>query len=538
MVDYQSPNYAEIFAKRAERLQKLRADPKLLAAARIHYKTHPWDFIRDWGMTYDPRRLEKGGLANIPFIPWPKQVEMLQWLYERWQSGERGLVEKSRDWGVTWLTVGFAVSLWCFHEGLAIGFGSRKEQLVDKLGDPDSIFEKIRHFVSNLPPEFLPDGFVFKEHAVYMRLLSPKTGSSITGEAGDNIGRGGRKAIYIVDEAAFVERQQLVDAALSQTTNCQIDVSTFNGSGNLFYQKQQRFQGTRRHWVCDWKDDPRKDEAWYQRQKEEQPEEIVAQEIDRDPNAANTDSFIPAKWVVSALDAHKRLGLSPEGVRVSGFDPADTGDAKAVVNRYGAVITGLHLLKTGDITQALPWAYEVADEHRSDVLIYDADGMGGPVLKVDLAKRTAGRFQVAQYRGSGEVEDKDLPSVANDPKSKKNKDLYVNFRAQSWTWVRERFRRTHEAIQRLDDGKAVNISPDHVISISGGCDNLHALQAELSRPKRVFTENGKIAVESKKRMKARGVESPNLADALVMAFSVKSLPNRVTEQSFEPDFEL
>jgi phage terminase large subunit len=45
------------------------------------------------------------------------------------------------------------------------------------------------------------------------------------------------------------------------------------------------------------------------------------------------------------------------------------------------------------------------------------------------------------------------------------------------------------------------------------------LQAELSRPRRIWTKNGKIQVESKKEMKSRGVASPGLFDAAVIAFS-------------------
>lgn len=536
-MDYKSPNYSAIFADRAARLAKLRADPRLIVAAKTHYKTHIADFISDWGMTYDPRKIETGGLANIPFILWPKQREYIDWLYQQWRNGERGLVEKSRDCGVTWLSVGFAVALWSLYDGVAIGFGSRKEQLVDKLGDPDSIFEKIRHFVGHLPVELLPKGYNPKDHSTYMRLISPETGASITGEAGDNIGRGGRKSLYLVDESAFIERQELVDKALSQATNCQIDISTFNGSGNLFYKKQQRFFGSPRHFVFDWRDDPRKDDAWYQKQKAEQSEETVAQEIDRDPNASNTDSFIPAKWVVASIDAHKRLGFYPEGIRTVGFDPADTGDAKAVVMRYGSVVTDCQQMTTGDITHALPWAYELADEHRADLLIFDADGMGGPVVKVDMMRRIAGRFDMVAYHGSGEVRDKDLPSIPGDNKSKKNRDTYENFRAQACTWTRNRFRKTYDAIQRLEHGLMVNVDPEDLISLDSGCKNIRELQAELSRPMRKWTNSGKIIVESKKDMRARQVESPNLFDGLVMAFSENSIRDRLEQNSFEPDFE-
>lgn len=536
-MDYLNPSYSAIFAQRSERLQRLRDDPCLLAASKIHYQGHPWDFISDFGMTFDPRKVLDGGLSNIPFICWPRQVEYLRWLESKYQAGERGLVEKSRDCGVTWLSVGWAVSHWCFDDGFAAGFGSRKESLVDKLGDPDSIFEKIRHFMTHIPDVFLPEGFVMKDNATFMRLISPSTGSSITGEAGDNIGRGGRKSVYFLDEAAFIDHQELVDAALSQTTNCQVDISTFNGNGNAFYRKQQRFQNTSRHFVFDWRDDPRKDDAWYQKQKDEQSEETVAQEIDRDPNASNTDAFIPAKWVAAAIDAHLKLGFEPSGIRTTGFDPADTGDNKGIVSRYGSVIMDAEEMTTGDITTALPWAFAHADSSRADMLLYDGDGMGAPVMKVKLDGMAAERFRVMPYHGSGAVRDKDKRVNPKDRTSKTNGDTYVNFRSQSATWLRDRFEATYHAIQRHDQGLMINIDPDDLISISSTCKHLMQLQAELSRPRRIWSKNGKIQVESKKEMKARGVESPGLFDAAVIAYSehkAKTDKPRITHRVRRP----
>jgi hypothetical protein len=58
--------------------------------------------------------------------------------------------------GATWICAAFSVHAWIYSDG-AIGWGSRKEQLVDRLGDPSSIFEKIRLIVDYLPSFFLPD---------------------------------------------------------------------------------------------------------------------------------------------------------------------------------------------------------------------------------------------------------------------------------------------------------------------------------------------------------------------------------------------
>lgn len=538
--DFRSPTYAQIYKNRAANLLTLEKDvrgsPASLKKWKRWYAENPWLYISDWGMTYDPRLLERGLSPHVPFILWPRQEEFLKWLYERWRAGERGLVEKSRDCGVTWLCVGFAVTEWLFLPGFAAGFGSRKEELVDKKGDPKSIFDKIRSFYAFTPEVFRPKDFDDRTHNAFMKLENPETGATITGEAGDNIGRGGRQSIQFVDEAAFVDNQEMVDRALSQTTNCQIDISTPNGNGNLFYRKRMKWENTNRLFVFDWRDDPRKDQAWYDKQCEELDEVTVAQEIDRDYEASQENTFIPSKFVKAAIDAHKKLGFSPEGIRAFGFDPADVGDAKALIGRHGSVITFADQMKEGDITQAIPWAFEQADMMRADALGYDADGMGTPAMKLALKRMTAGRMRLVAYHGSGGVEDPGKPIktiklehqklmegriALSETIDKTNRDTYRNFRSQSWTWLRNRFEATYRAVKAAEKGHIVRADPEELISIPSDLKCFQQLVSELSRPKRIYSENGKILVESKAAMKRRGVSSPNLADAAVIAFSIK-----------------
>ena len=80
--------------------------------------------------------------------------------------------------------------------------------------------------------------------------------------------------------------------------------------------------------------------------------------------------------------------------------------------------------------------------------------------------------------------------------------------------ARERFEETYNAVIN-----GVYTDPSKLISISSeiGEDDLMTLKAELSRPQRKYSGDGRIKVESKEEMKARGVSSPNLADAVIMS---------------------
>ena len=107
-------NYVEEFARRQKRLLRIRADPALLAGAKEYYRTNPLDFVSHWGTVSEPRAA--GGtdqdLTKIPFVPFRRQKEFIQFLYELLQSQESGLIEKSRDMGATWVCCLF--SLWVF----------------------------------------------------------------------------------------------------------------------------------------------------------------------------------------------------------------------------------------------------------------------------------------------------------------------------------------------------------------------------------------------------------------------------------------
>jgi phage terminase large subunit len=157
--------------------------------------------------TYDPRLVGRSGGAYVPFKLWPKQRDIVLWMLERLRAAEEGLIEKSRDTGVTYLCAAVALHQWLFAPGFKATFGSRKVDYVDKKDNPDSIFAKLRIMLRRLPATMLPEGFSWSQHDHYMRLVNPQTGAVISGEGGDDMGRGGRSSVYFVDEAAFIVGQ-------------------------------------------------------------------------------------------------------------------------------------------------------------------------------------------------------------------------------------------------------------------------------------------------------------------------------------------
>ena len=508
------PNYVLEFQKRQQRLRKIRSK-SLFAVTKRYYADRPIEFIEHWCVTYDPRNAGTTVPVTIPFILFQKQKEVILFFGSLVEEQENGMVEKCRDMGVTWLAVAFSVWLWLFKEGSAVGWGSRKEILVDRIGDPDSIFEKIRMVLKYLPSFFLPNGFNSLDHLNHMKCINPETGATITGEAGDNIGRGGRKLIYFKDESAHYERPELVESALGDNTNVQVDMSSVNGAGNVFFRK--RHSGLTRVLVMDWRDHPAKTEAWYKKRKlkaeSEGLEHLFAQEVERDYNAAVEGILIPANYVNAAIDAHIKLGFEPFGRKTVGLDVADEGgDKNAIVAVHGPVVLHCAEWGDGDTGATAKIAYNYAIDHQYDSLVYDSIGVGAGVKAKtnELKALKKSTLTVSGFNaGSG---------VANPEKEylpgKKNKDMFANLKAQVWWAVRNRFLMTYKAVE-----KGENIPHADLISLPSDLPYLNELKMELSRPKRDTDAAGRVKVESKKDMRRRGMPSPNLADALIMCYA-------------------
>lgn len=503
----------------------MRRDPGLVSALKVYYKDNPIDFIADWGITMDPRNIERGLPAIIPLVPFGKQREWLQWLLDRWRASQGGLTEKSRDMGCSVSAMALFSTLALFNASFTAGVGSRKEDLVDKVGDPNTLFYKARMFLEHVPAEFRGGWSVQGAGcSAHMKLMIPETGATITGEAGANIGRGGRASMYLTDEDAFLSSPMLVDAALSQTTNCRIRLSSVNGMDNPF--AQARHSGKVPVFTFHWRDDPRKSQEWYDKQVATLNPIIVAQEIDLDYSASKEGILIPSAWVQAALGAHEKLGILPTGVRKGALDVADEGlDLNAFATRHGFMLQSCESWsgKGSDIFQTVEKACMICDERMLSTFDYDADGLGAGVrgdLRIINSRPARDESQIkgVEFQGSGAVVNPDAPAVklppgTPDPDKRKvrtNKDFFANRKAQGWWALRQRFQATYRAVV-----EGMPYDPDEIISIPVDLSARTQLQMELSQPTYSINTAGKIIVDKA----PDGSRSPNHADAVMIAFA-------------------
>lgn len=521
------PSYKAVYAWRMRQLEAFKADPSLVVAAKAYYRTRQAEFIMHWMDTYNPRKVRN---KWMPFVFFMRQADYIQFLKDCVEQGENGLVEKCRDAGATWLSCGYSVHSWLFINDDAIGWGSRKQDLVDKLGNPDSIFEKMRLILRRLPDVFKPRGFDMNKHGTFMRFVNPENNSVIMGEAGDNIGRGGRTRIYFKDESAHYERPEKIEAALGDNTNVQIDISSVNGLGNVFHRRREAGvlwrrgvkidAGFTRVFIIDWRDHPEKTQEWYDTRRAKYEREgmlhVFAQEVDRNYAAAVANTIIPFEWIEAAVDAHLKVPylacIEPPKVFGAGLDVADEGiDRNALALRQWIIVRNVEEWGDRDPGASTRYAMDTLREYPGIRVQYDSVGMGSSVksefnrlVEDGTLDPVAMRF-VAWNAGAG-VENPYDHVIPDDHESMFNRDFFQNLKAQAWWSIRSRFYKTFKAVT-----EGVVYSPDELISLDGTMPLLQQVKKELAQPTRGTSGQLKMIVDKK----PNGTKSPNLADAII-----------------------
>ena len=89
-----------------------------------------------------------------------------------------------------------------------------------------------------------------------------------------------------------------------------------------------------------------------------------------------------------------------------------------------------------------------------------------------------------------------------------NNDAMLNLRADMWWSIREAFYRNEISLYRLDD------------------TTYQRLRSELTAPTYRLTSSGKVQIESKEELKARGFPSPDVADAFCLWYFARSRAQR------------
>lgn len=225
--------------------------------------------------------------------------------------------------------------------------------------------------------------------------------------------------------------------------------------------------------------------------------ELFRQEYPCSPDEAFQTSIehavVPIELVRSAIN--RNVGQAGYR-RVWGLDVARslTGDRTALAKRWGnTLLEPVKWWRLPDLMQIAGTVYQeyLAAEEKPDEICVDVIGFGAGVVD--------------------RLNEMGLPvtgiNVAESPSVDGAK--YMRLRDELWFKAREWF-----------EGRDVRMPPDE------------ALIGELTGVKYKITSSGKLQVEGKDEMKARGLRSPDLADAFCLALSASDMPPQTT--SYQP----
>lgn len=231
------------------------------------------------------------------------------------------------------------------------------------------------------------------------------------------------------------------------------------------------------------------------------------------------NSIIKPEWFDACIDAHTKLGWKVTGKHVVSHDPSDNGkDNKGLAYRHGSVFYDVQQMAFGDISDGCDWATSYAIKKRAQEFIWDGDGMG-----IGLRRQVADNFKgqiITQtiFRGSESADRPDAlydPITDNSAQSRSNKETFKNKRSQYYIMLADRMYRTYRAVVHKEYQ-----DPDDCISLSSDIKDLQALRSEVCRIPLKANGNGKIQIMSKDEMLKLGIDSPNMADSLMMSLAI------------------
>jgi hypothetical protein len=250
----------------------------------------------------------------IPWVPYPFQFAVWDWLEERLRSrGAQGdgLLPKARDMGLSNLIGAFALHKWLTTKPFQGRFISYKEEVIDKAGDPDSIFWKIELLLKAQPGWMVQTwarGFDWKSHRQERRFFNPFNGNLLSGESTTSLSGTGRRAtMFFPDEWAKMPNGGEIWDSLQGVTDHRIGVgSAWTGVGlhqyDLHHKKGRYKDALTPVLEIPFGSHPLHDAEWERAQRERTSPEAFAREFGMDYFAGGADWIYPETHRITCGD--------------------------------------------------------------------------------------------------------------------------------------------------------------------------------------------------------------------------------------------
>ena len=292
-------------------------------------------------------------------------------------------------------------------------------------------------------------------------------------------------ALLIIDEAARVadELYYSVRPMLSVSGGRLVGLSTPWGRRGWFYNEWANSQ----HWAktkITARECPRLTEETLEAEQAALGDAFFRQEYLCEFLDAGAEGFIHQDW----LDNSASLDVEPRGETHIGLDVARSvkGDSTVFVTVQGQVVTDTETARQPDLMATCGRAISLIEETRARSIRIDDGGVGGGVT--DRLLEVQGQSMRSTALHSCQIVPFAFGMKAFDG------TRFADWRSEAWWHVGEQLRAGKMQIPR---------DP--------------ALFEQLSAPAMLNDSTGRLRLESKDSMRRRGIKSPDLADALILA---------------------
>jgi phage terminase large subunit len=326
----------------------------------------------------------------------------------------------------------------------------------------------------------------------WVRAVSPSVKASKEEQAETLAGFHGDHLLIVVDEASGVPDPVYIplEGALTQEDNRVMLIGNMTQNSGYFYDThfhhKIRDKWKTLHWDSRDSSNVSQDMIQYFRDKYGENSNVFAVRVAGDPPSESETTLIPLAWAIQCIG--NEIEVAEDEPLYLCVDVARYGeDDSIIMPKKGLRIFPWethHGLNTIDLGGHINLTY---GEMEAEGLAIDEIGVG------------AGVTDWLHKHGHIKCFGVNVARASSDPKK------FDRLRDELWCMVRDKCMTGSYSF------------PDITVKYGAMDLNLgHELANELSSPTYDFNEQGGIRVESKKKMKLRGIKSPNIADALCL----------------------
>jgi hypothetical protein len=289
-------NRKQLLKKRGEVRERASSDMEFRREVLQRCDEDILYWFDNFAWTLDPRE-EHSELAFILYEG--KQIEFVEWLEDLLANPRDGFVHKCRDVGATSMVLNWILYHWLFDDYFNARVGSRKEDYVDKTGDPDTLFYKVDYTFERLPDWMVPNEWNEDRFRSHMKLARPDNSNSIVGEsANPSFARGGRQKVVLFDEIGFWNYAKASWQSAGDVTEIRLAMTTPppTGKSSFAYKLLQGKEGNIDTFEFSWRDIPTKTEEWFSNERDRRSKEELEREVLKSYSGTVEGKVYAAEW--------------------------------------------------------------------------------------------------------------------------------------------------------------------------------------------------------------------------------------------------